>query len=145
MNMISLFSGIGGFEIAFERAGFEVLAQCEIDLNCQKLLRSKWPYSGLHDDVKTFDDDSYQCPSVLTFGSPCQDLSCAGQRQGINGERSGLFFYAIRIIQRLARRGLQFALWENVPGVFSSNGGRDFAAVLSAMANLGALDVGWVT
>lgn len=140
---LDLFSGIGGFSLAFERQGFSTIAQVEKDKNCLKLLESKWPAVMRHNDVTSFDTDSIECPSVVTFGSPCQDLSVAGQRQGMAGERSGLFYHATRIIQRLVGRGLEFALWENVEGAFSSNGGRDFAGVLAELGRCGALEVGW--
>lgn len=77
---------------------------------------------------------------IITFGSPCQDLSVAGKRAGLAGSRSGLFYEAIRIVSEL-RPAL--AIWENVPGAFSSNAGRDFAAVLSAFRDIGARDIGW--
>lgn len=140
---LDLFAGIGGFSLAFERQGFSTIAQVEKDKNCLKLLESKWPSVMRHNDVTTFDPDTIECPQVVTFGSPCQDLSVAGQRAGMAGERSGLFYHATRIIQRLVGRGLEFALWENVEGAFSSNGGRDFAGVLAELGRCGALDIGW--
>lgn len=139
----SLFSGIGAFDLAFERSGFAPLWQCEIDKSCLKLLASKWPAVPRHDDVTTFDPGQHPCPTVVVFGSPCQDLSVAGKRAGMAGERSGLFFYAARIIKHFVGRGLEFAVWENVPGCLSSMGGRDFAAVLASMAECGAVDIGW--
>lgn len=142
-QVLDLFSGIGGFSLAFERQGFSTIAQVEKDKNCLKLLEIKWPSVMRHNDVTSFDPDSIECPSVVTFGSPCQDLSVAGQRQGMAGERSGLFYAATRIIQRLVGRGLEFALWENVEGAFSSNGGRDFAGVLAELGRCGALDIGY--
>lgn len=143
MTIGSLFSGVGGFELAFQRAGFSTAYSVEIDKHCRKLLASKDFGGVIHDDVTTFDPDPQPCPNIITFGSPCQDLSVAGQRAGLAGARSGLFFYATRIIKRLVRRGLEFALWENVPGCLSSNGGRDFASVLAALADCGALDISW--
>lgn len=143
MTIGSLFAGIGGFDLAFERQGFRTLWNCEIDQNCQKLLAKRFPKAIQHGDIATFQLADFECPDVITFGSPCQDLSVAGRRQGMAGERSGLFYEAIRVIRGFVGRGLRFALWENVPGVFSSNGGRDFAAVLGALAQCGALDIGW--
>jgi DNA (cytosine-5)-methyltransferase 1 len=84
---------------------------------------------------------------VITFGSPCQDLSVAGKRAGFDGARSGLFFEAIRIISEMREaNGGQFpvaAIWENVPGAKSSADGRDFGAALDALAGCGAVDIGW--
>lgn len=138
-----LFSGVGGFSMGFDRAGITTIWECEIDANCRKLLAAKNPTAQLHDDVSTFDPANYDCPTIISFGSPCQDLSVAGQRAGMAGGRSGLFYEGARIIRDFARRGLQFAIWENVPGAFSSHGGRDFAGVLREMAQCGALDVAW--
>ncbi len=140
---LDLFTGLGAFSLGFQRQGFSTIAQVEIDKNCRKLLDSKWPSVQKWDDVTTFDPDSIPCPTVVTFGSPCQDLSVAGQRAGMVGERSGLFYAATRIIQRLVGLGLEFALWENVEGAFSSNGGRDFAGVLAELGRCGALDIGY--
>ena len=83
--------------------------------------------------------DEIQPVDIITFGSPCQDLSIAGKRKGLKGNRSGLFIHAIRIIRemRLATNGQYptFIIWENVPGAFSSNGGEDFRAVLEKVTN----------
>lgn len=139
----SLFAGIGGFDLGFERAGFRTAWACEIDKHCRALLAQKWPEAMLHDDVSTFDPDAFPCPSAITFGPPCQDLSVAGKRAGLEGERSGLFYESTRIISRYVARGLRFAIWENVPGAFTSNGGGDFGLVLRAMAQCGAVDIAW--
>ncbi|HUT56632.1 MAG TPA: DNA (cytosine-5-)-methyltransferase, partial [Phycisphaerae bacterium] len=83
---------------------------------------------------------------VICGGWPCQDLSVAGRRAGlIEGKRSSLFFEAMRIIKELQDAGVgpTFALFENVPGLLSSNGGNDFAVVLAELANVGALDIAW--
>lgn len=82
---------------------------------------------------------------VITFGSPCQDLSIAGKRAGLSGERSGLFMEAVRIIKEMreATNGKypQYAVWENVPGAFSSNKGEDFRAVLEELARIKEADI----
>lgn len=145
MTLGSLFAGIGGFDLGFEREGFHCIWQVEKDASCRKLLAARFPAAAIHDDVCTFDPDTRDCPDVVTFGFPCQDLSVAGQRNGLNGQRSGLFYEATRIIARLVPRGLHFAIAENVPGLFSSNGGRDFAAVLGSLGQCGALDIAWAT
>lgn len=145
MRLGSLFAGIGGFDLGFERAGFESVFVCEIDRAAQSVLRRRFPRAVLFDDVRTIGAHNLPAIDVLTFGSPCQDLSVAGKRAGLAGDRSGLFHEAIRVIQELRDRdgGPDFAVWENVPGAFSSNGGADFAAVVQAMVNLGARDVAW--
>lgn len=141
----SLFAGIGGFDLGFERAGFKTTWACEIDQKAQAVLRLRFPDARLHDDVCHIGAHNLEPVDVVTFGSPCQDLSVAGKRAGLAGERSGLFHEAVRIIRELRERHGKpdFAIWENVPGAFSSNQGRDFAAVLQALADIGATDLAW--
>lgn len=96
-------------------------------------------------DIKKIHGDQIEPVDCITFGSPCQDLSIAGRRAGLAGERSGLFMEAVRIIKemRSSTNGLHptFAIWENVPGAFSSNGGEDFRAVLEELARIAQPDV----
>ena len=141
----SLFAGIGGFDLGFERAGFKTSWAVEIDQKAQAVLRLRFPSAELHDDVTHVGAHSLGPVDVVTFGSPCQDLSVAGKRAGLAGGRSGLFHESVRIIRELRERygKPDFAIWENVPGAFSSNGGRDFAVVVQEMVNLGARDVAW--
>jgi DNA (cytosine-5)-methyltransferase 1 len=91
-------------------------------------------------DITKIHGDKIEPVDCITFGSPCQDLSIAGRRAGLAGERSGLFIEAVRIIKemRSSTNGLYptFAVWENVPGAFSSNGGEDFRAVLEELARV---------
>ncbi len=91
-------------------------------------------------DITKIHGDQIEPVDCITFGSPCQDLSIAGRRAGLAGERSGLFIEAVRIIKemRKATDGMYptFAVWENVPGAFSSNGGEDFRAVLEELARV---------
>lgn len=91
-------------------------------------------------DITKIHGNQIEPVDCITFGSPCQDLSIAGRRAGLAGERSGLFVEAVRIIKemRLATDGMYptFAVWENVPGAFSSNGGEDFRAVLEELARV---------
>ena len=96
-------------------------------------------------DITKIYGDKIEPVDCITFGSPCQDLSIAGRRAGLAGERSGLFMEAVRIIKemRSSTNGLYptFAVWENVPGAFSSNGGEDFRAVLEELARVEQPDV----
>lgn len=131
LKVISLFAGIGGFDLAFERAGFEVVACVEIDKNCRELLASKFSSAVIHDDVTTAGAHNLPPCDIITYGFPCQDLSVAGRREGLQGERSGLFYEAMRIIDELKPT---WALWENVPGLLSSQNGRDLANVLLRLA-----------
>lgn len=91
-------------------------------------------------DITKIHGDQIEPVDCITFGSPCQDLSIAGRRAGLAGERSGLFVEAVRIIKemRKATNGMHptFAIWENVPGAFSSNSGEDFRAVLEELARV---------
>jgi len=141
----SLFSGIGGFDLGFEREGFTTSWAVEIDQKAQAVLRRHFPAAALHDDVRCVGAHNLAPVDVVTFGSPCQDLSVAGKRAGLAGERSGLFHESARIIRELreAHGKPDFAIWENVPGAFSSNAGRDFAVVIQEMVNIGARDVAW--
>lgn len=95
-------------------------------------------------DITKINGDEIEPVDCITFGSPCQDLSIAGRRAGLAGERSGLFMEAVRIIKemRSSTNGLcpTFAIWENVPGAFSSNNGEDFRAVLEELARIGQPD-----
>ena len=135
-----LFAGISGFGIAFERAGIQTAWRVEIDPNCQTVLKHHYPDDLLLSDIHDCGAHNLDPVDIITFGSPCQDLSVAGKRAGLDGKRSGLFYEAIRIVGELKPT---FAIWENVPGAFSSNSGRDFLAVLTAFRELGASDIAW--
>ncbi len=126
-----LFAGIGGFGLGADNAGMKTLWHVEIDKSAQTVLRHHWPDVQLESDVCQVGKHNLQPVDVISFGSPCQDLSIAGKRKGLeNGTRSSLFFEAIRIVRELSPK---VAIWENVPGALSSNGGQDFRAVLSEM------------
>ncbi len=145
-ELVSLFAGIGGFDLGFQRAGFRVAAHVEKDERCRRLLASKWPEAVSLDDVGTAGAHNLPPCDVVTFGFPCQDLSVAGKRAGLSGGRSGLFYEATRIINELKPA---YCLFENVPGLLSSDGGRDFARVLMEMDRIGycgawrVLDAQW--
>ena len=133
--MGSLFDGWGGFPLAGSRYGFEALWASEIEPSAVAVTRKQFPKMKHLGDICQIDGSKIEPVEVVTFGSPCQDLSVAGNRGGLDGERSGLFREAIRIIREMrdATGGLfpRYAIWENVPGAFSSNERYDFAAVLS--------------
>lgn len=143
----SLFAGIGGFDAGFEAAGMRCLWQVEIDSSCRDILARHFSDAERYVDVLEVSGATLPPVDVITFGSPCQDLSVAGQRRGLAGERSGLYFEAMRIIQEMRDatdgRCPTLALWENVEGALSSHRGRDFGAALDALAACGALDIGW--
>ena len=126
-----LFAGIGGFGIGFDNAGFETKWHVEIDEHCQSVLSRHWPDVQIESDVCAVGKHNLPYVDVVTFGSPCQDLSIAGKRKGFqDGTRSNLFFEAVRIIREIEPR---YAIWENVPGALSSHGGRDFQSVLESL------------
>ena len=151
MRFGSLFAGVGGFDIGLEAAGWECGWQVEWDKNCQQTLSHHWPNVPKWLDVSDVNGAELPPVDVITFGSPCQDLSVAGKRAGIQqeGGRSNLFFEATRIIKEMrdATAGVspRWAIWENVPGAFTSGTGDDFEAVLKEMANLGASLLEWAT
>lgn len=129
----SLFTGIGGFDIGFERAGGMCLAQVEFDPQASAVLAHHWPNVKHYKDVKDVGKHNLTTPDVLCGGFPCQDVSMAGKREGLAGQRSGLWFEFHRILTELQPR---FVVIENVPGLFSSNGGRDFAVVLGGLTGV---------
>ncbi|MBP8292602.1 MAG: DNA (cytosine-5-)-methyltransferase [Caldilineaceae bacterium] len=133
MKVISLFAGIGGFDLAFERAGCTVVAQVEIDPQCRAVLAEHWPNAAQFDDVRTYHAQR-GAADIVVGGFPCQDLSTAGKRAGFGGVRSSLFFEMVRIIYECRPA---YVVWENVPGLLSSSNGRDFASVLMALGNIG--------
>lgn len=138
----SLFDGIGGFPFCAELSGIKPIWAAEIEPACVAVTKRHFPHMVHFGDVCKISGAEIPPVDIITFGSPCQDLSVAGKRKGIkhtdNGDgettRSGLFFEAIRIIyeMRSATNGKYptFIVWENVPGAFSSHKGRDFQTVL---------------
>jgi DNA (cytosine-5)-methyltransferase 1 len=129
----SLFSGIGGFDLGLERAGLSCRWQVELDPHCGRLLASRWPDVERWEDVRAVGAD-LAAVDLICGGFPCQDLSVAGQRAGLAGGRSGLWFDFHRILA-IARP--QWVLIENVPGLLSSQRGADFATLLRGLVQLG--------
>lgn len=119
MKLGGLFSGIGGFELAWQRAGGTIAWMCEIDPAARRVLEARFPGVPIYPDVSELDPDEVEPVDVLTGGSPCQGFSIAGARTGLDHAESRLFADHIRIMDGLAARGLKWALWENVPGVLS--------------------------
>lgn len=139
----SLFDGSGGFPLAGAISGIEPVWAAEVEPYPIAVTRSRFPQMEHLGSVTEVHGDKVRPVDVITFGSPCQDLSVAGKRAGIHdGQRSNLFFEAIRIIKEMrdATNGRHptFAVWENVPGAFSSNKGADFRCVLEAFVRISA-------
>lgn len=156
MRYLSLFSGIEGASVAWHPLGWECAGVSEIEpFPCAVIAHHYPTIPNLGDVTKITEEDIAALGRIdlVVFGSPCQDLSVAGLRKGFICEstdtltRSGLFFVAMRIVAWARKHnGCRFALWENVPGSFSSSQGRDFAAVVGAMAGLEDVPVpprGW--
>jgi DNA (cytosine-5)-methyltransferase 1 len=143
----SLFSGIGGFDMGFDKAGYDCKWQVEWDADCQQTLQYHWPDVPKFMDIRDVVSDQLSPVDVITHGSPCQDLSVAGKRAGIRGEKSGMFFESVRLIKEMrnatAGQYPRISIWENVKGALTSNEGRDFKSVLDAMEDAGAVSQWW--
>ena len=140
MKLGGLFSGVGGFELAWTQLGHEVAWMCEWDAKARKVLEARFPGVPIYPDVRDLDPAEVQAVDVLTGGSPCQGFSIAGSRSGLEHSESQLFADYVRIMNGLAERGLQYAVWENVPGVLSiknDDGERTFAHVIGALVGAG--------
>jgi len=132
----SLFAGIGGGDLGLERAGWDVVWQVELDPWRRKILERHWPAALRWDDIRTMpylDDPGWKVDLIIG-GFPCQDLSVAGKRAGLKGERSGLFFDFMRVAAAIRPRWL---IIENVPGLLSSHEGQDMGIVLETLSQCG--------
>ena len=130
----SLFSGIGGIDLGFERSGMDCRWQVEINPFRRKVLATHWPEVSRYEDIKECGSHNLEPVDCITAGVPCQDWSVAGRRAGISGSRSGLFFECLRILKEL--RPCWF-VFENVPGLISSNEGEDLRLILDSLGELG--------
>lgn len=135
-TVASFFSGIGGLDLGLERAGFNVRFQCEVKPFCRDILQQHWPDLPLDQDIRTLDDAKIPEADVWAAGFPCQDLSLArmGPRSGLRGVQSGLFHDFMRLVRGRHPKAI---ILENVHGLLSSHGGRDFTVVLQALDELG--------
>jgi len=151
MKVLSLFSGVGGFDLGLEAAGMETVFQCEWDKHATNILEKHWPDVPRWGDISTLTGKHIlqHAPviDVVAWGSPCQDLSVAGKRAGLEGSRSGLFHEGVRIIKELRKETNneypRISIWENVYGALNSNRGADFGVILNEMAEAGALVQEW--
>lgn len=120
MKLLDLFSGIGGFSLGLERAGFQTVAFCEIDPFCRAVLKKHWPEVPCYEDIRTLTAERLAADGiavdVICGGFPCQDISSAGRKVGIGGERSGLWSHYARLIRELRPR---FVIVENVSALLS--------------------------
>lgn len=142
INLLDLFSGIGGFHLGLEQAGFNLdwVGFSEIDKYAKQTYKKNFPNSKDLGDVSTIRHEDLPQIDIITFGSPCQDFSIAGKRAGLEGNRSSLVGEAIRLITDCKPR---FFIWENVKGTFSSNDGADFWAIIKAFTDIGGYRLEW--
>ena len=130
----SFFSGVGGLDLGFERAGIETVSFSEIDPYASAVLATHWPNVPNLGNIIEVKEEDIPNAEIYSGGFPCQDLSVAGKRAGFAGSRSSLAF---RFLDLVERRNPRWVVLENVPGLFSSNGGRDFGRLLGEMVQLG--------
>lgn len=134
MTLGSLFDGLGGWQIAACRAGIKPVWSSEIEKLPLKLTSIRFPNTKQIGDITKLSAAEIKPVDIITMGSPCQDLSIAGKREGLAGERSGLFVTAINLVHAMRKltngRYPKYVVWENVTGAFSSNKGMDFKTVL---------------
>lgn len=140
--LLDLFAGIGGFAKGLQDTGFRFKKHyfSEIDPFAIANYSYNFKNSTYVGPIENIKKGLISKPDIITFGSPCQDLSYAGKRKGILGSKSKLFFEAIRVLNLYKPR---LFIFENVKGLFSSNQGKDFEIVLGSFANLGVYDIQW--
>ena len=140
LTLGSLFDGSGGFPLGGLLAGITPVWASEIEPFPIRVTTKRLPFMKHYGNISAMDGGKVEPVDIITFGSPCQDMSIAGRRDGLDGSRSSLFYEAVRIIKemRCATDGKypRWICWENVPGAFSSNKGQDFKAVLEAVIGI---------
>lgn len=140
LTLGSLFDGSGGFPLGGLLAGITPVWASEIEPFPIRVTTKRLPFMKHYGNISAMDGGRIEPVDIITFGSPCQDMSVAGRRDGLDGERSSLFYEAVRIIKEMrcatGGRYPRYIVWENVPGAFSSNKGEDFKAVLEAVIGI---------
>ena len=142
MKIIDLFSGIGGFALGFQRAGYKFTEHYFSEINKKAIANYKhnFPNAKYIGDITTIQPADIAGADIITFGSPCQDFSLAGKRAGLKGNKSSLIKKAIALIADVRP---SIFIWENVKGAFSSNARADFWAIIQAFANIGDYTIEW--
>ena len=145
LTLGSLFDGSGGFPLGGLISGIIPVWASEIEPFPIRVTTKRMPFLKHYGDISKLDGGKIEPVDIITFGSPCQDMSVAGRRNGLDGERSSLFYEAVRIIKemRCATDGRypRYIVWENVPGAFSSNKGEDFKSVLEEICKIKNSDI----
>ena len=140
LTLGSLFDGSGGFPLGGLLCGITPVWSSEIEPFAVRITTKRLPKVKHYGDVSALSGAELPPVDIITFGSPCQDMSIAGKRAGLDGSRSNLFYEAIRIVKEMRDKTNgkypRFIVWENVPGAFSSNGGEDFKAVLESVCSI---------
>ena len=145
LTLGSLFDGSGGFPLGGLISGITPVWASEIEPFPIRVTTKRLPFMKHYGDVAKMDGGKVEPVDVITFGSPCQDMSIAGRREGLDGSRSSLFYEAVRIVKemRCATDGKypRYIVWENVPGAFSSNKGADFQSVLEEICSVKGYEI----
>nr|WP_330377376.1 DNA cytosine methyltransferase [Cellulosilyticum ruminicola] len=140
LTLGSLFDGSGGFPLGGTLAGITPIWASEIEPFPVRVTTVRFPNMKHYGDISKLKGSEVEPVDIITFGSPCQDMSVAGKRDGLDGSRSSLFYEAIRIIKEMREatdgKYPRYIVWENVPGAFSSNKGEDFKAVLTEICKI---------
>lgn len=140
LTLGSLFDGSGGFPLGGLLASITPVWASEIEPFPIRVTTKRLPFMKHYGNISAMDGGRIEPVDIITFGSPCQDMSVAGRRDGLDGSRSSLFYEAVRIIKEMrcatGGRYPRYIVWENVPGAFSSNKGEDFKAVLEAVIGI---------
>jgi DNA (cytosine-5)-methyltransferase 1 len=142
INLLDVFAGIGGFSLGLERAGFVIKRHyfSEIDRHAKAIFKKRFKGAISLGDVRHVRSKLTESINVFTFGSPCQDFSLVGKREGLSGERSSLISETFDIIDEFRP---DVFIWENVKGVFSSGDGEDFISIIKALSLIGGYNIGW--
>ena len=140
LTLGSLFDGAGTCPLAAMMCGIQPVWSSEIEKYPLQVTAARFPDVIQLGDITKINGGEIPSVDIISFGSPCQDLSVAGKRAGLDGERSGLFMEAVRVIKEMRQAtngmGARIAVWENVPGAFSSNKGEDFRIVLEELCKV---------
>ena len=145
LTLGSLFDGSGGFPLGGLISGITPVWASEIEPFPIRVTTKRLPFMKHYGDVSRMDGGKIEPVDVITFGSPCQDMSIAGRREGLDGSRSSLFYEAVRIVKKMRcatdGRYPRYIVWENVPGAFSSNKGADFQSVLEEICSVKGYEI----